>query len=1153
MLDRLLRGLVGDKPVEFGRRIMSAVTGPELTPLAERVLDHYKHTVLDPIHFHAATRSFTEELLRNTDPVDLVASLVISLPVAHATAARADGTRSYQLWNGYQWTMCHSMDQLETMPVQDWRLSDQQISAALTSYQQVILADPHQGLARTSFLAGIMRRAASGGPVLRAALIAFLDATLQGQKLGASQFRKLVEENLPALGVAREEIPTLALWAVKSREVQLRRDLLVADAGPLLGPVLEHVLDGGKDLYHSRSHQSQALQNLFGADARARGKAFSHLLDIIVTSSGYNNLQALARHNGFFSHELEPPARTIPWLDTLAIEMSKSKMELADPDRDHARLIFLLTCKEHYRTETSRLILKQLLKTAQAHPGGQTAQALKQLIGHSAYVVWAADVREVLRDGAHHAGSDPEKAANLPPIELPDFRSGDYTELRKLEEHFGSLLEPRLYDRVHSDYLEGLARLSYAIEAVPEGDGRVGEVGRLIGAAGLHFNASFLRDRTSTYVPMVTLFIERGRMLHELRGAFRPLVESQPDATQKLASLTHQIEKRSAPSAKWQQDVRVIWETLPQETRLDHLRRIVEVASPFIGHFGVTGEAYLRTMIYASASLPAADVGPMLTDFALKQCYVTREGIGMRSEKLGNACLWVLAELPDGAGVPYLARILARVKYPKVKSKIDTKLNEAAHKAGIGRAELDEISVPTHGLGRDGTRHVAFEQGKAVFRVARNSAKLEWFDDAGKQLKSPSKAMKDEKGLFKEVQADLKELNADLAIQPQRLQHFYLQPRAWPADIWRSRYLDHPLMRGFARKLVWWIDGPDGQSAAALPDDAGESLLDVAGNRVSLDGATVRLWHPMDAEVAAVEAWRDRLEALQVTQSFAQVWREVYALTDAERATGTYSNRWAAHILKQHQAMTLARLNGWRVTHRMWVDAANDEPWHLVIPAYNLVADYWVKGAGGDDPQVSGSAAYAYVSTDRVQFHRVHEGAGDSANGPRRGDPVALTEIPPVVFSEIMRHADLFTAVASIAADPDWLDRGRDADHPNQWARHAQDYWLQTNTATLVESGKRRRAMLERIVPRLKIAPLLKLEDRYLVVRGTWHEYEIHLGSGACSRGGRHICIVPKSSAEGDRIWLPFEGDRTLSIIISKALLLAADDKITDPVILRQL
>jgi hypothetical protein len=34
---------------------------------------------------------------------------------------------------------------------------------------------------------------------------------------------------------------------------------------------------------------------------------------------------------------------------------------------------------------------------------------------------------------------------------------------------------------------------------------------------------------------------------------------------------------------------------------------------------------------------------------------------------------------------------------------------------------------------------------------------------------------------------------------------------------------------------------------------------------------------------------------------------------------------------------------------------------------------------------------------------------------------------------------------------------------------------------------------------------------------------------------------------------LPFEGDMTLSVILSKAFLLAADDKITDPSILSQI
>jgi hypothetical protein len=36
-------------------------------------------------------------------------------------------------------------------------------------------------------------------------------------------------------------------------------------------------------------------------------------------------------------------------------------------------------------------------------------------------------------------------------------------------------------------------------------------------------------------------------------------------------------------------------------------------------------------------------------------------------------------------------------------------------------------------------------------------------------------------------------------------------------------------------------------------------------------------------------------------------------------------------------------------------------------------------------------------------------------------------------------------------------------------------------------------------------------------------------------------------------VFLPFEGDSTLSVIISKAFLLAEDKKITDPSIMRQI
>ena len=53
----------------------------------------------------------------------------------------------------------------------------------------------------------------------------------------------------------------------------------------------------------------------------------------------------------------------------------------------------------------------------------------------------------------------------------------------------------------------------------------------------------------------------------------------------------------------------------------------------------------------------------------------------------------------------------------------------------------------------------------------------------------------------------------------------------------------------------------------------------------------------------------------------------------------------------------------------------------------------------------------------------------------------------------------------------------------------------------------------------------------------------------------QYLCILPNAPARASspNLFLPFEGDNTLAIILSKAFLLAADHKITDPTILRQI
>ena len=54
----------------------------------------------------------------------------------------------------------------------------------------------------------------------------------------------------------------------------------------------------------------------------------------------------------------------------------------------------------------------------------------------------------------------------------------------------------------------------------------------------------------------------------------------------------------------------------------------------------------------------------------------------------------------------------------------------------------------------------------------------------------------------------------------------------------------------------------------------------------------------------------------------------------------------------------------------------------------------------------------------------------------------------------------------------------------------------------------------------------------------------------------QYLCIVSGRSAAAqgrERVFLPFEGDERLAIILGKAFLLAEDARIKDPTIIRQI
>lgn len=201
-------------------------------------------------------------------------------------------------------------------------------------------------------------------------------------------------------------------------------------------------------------------------------------------------------------------------------------------------------------------------------------------------------------------------------------------------------------------------------------------------------------------------------------------------------------------------------------------------------------------------------------------------------------------------------------------------------------------------------------------------------------------------------------------------------------------------------------------------------------------------------------------------------------------------------------------------------------PWARRL-ASGKTAQFWVESV---EQEASAQGIFLFVTTDQVRFGR------------------PLEQVPRVVFSEVMRDVDLFVGVASVGNDPTWNEGGPEGRYLHYWEQHA--------FGDLDAAAVNRKEVLQRLSPKLSIADQCSFEGRFLVVKGNLRTYKIHLGSAniLMEPNDQYLCIVPKLRKTGEtRAWLPFEGDRTLSIILSKAFLLAQDNQIMDESILRQI
>lgn len=609
--------------------------------------------------------------------------------------------------------------------------------------------------------------------------------------------------------------------------------------------------------------------------------------------------------------------------------------------------------------------------------------------------------------------------------------------------------------------------------------------------------------------------------------------------------------KGSKPSARWIEKTRTLLEPIDMQEYAETLRPwLKKVGQPRpkpdgapIAGIDLTllsdmNSDVLKGLVWACGLLGDEITIRTLGDLALV-CFKKVPGVGPRSGKVGNACLFALSQIANHAAILQISRIKQLAKFVPARRMAEKALSEAAHQLGISVTDAEELAVPTFDLNPDG-RMTKLTNGFSLELaiVGTTQVDLRVVKPNGSIAKSIPKIVKDnDSETVKTLKFVQKQIGQTLPAQRQRIEAMLRSPRTLSVSEWRSRYLDHPLVGQMCRRLIWQFDNNGHQRLGAWL--SGE-LVDSADSPISLshDADNVQLWHPIGSNATIVQAWRKWLNKHEITQPFKQAHREIYLVTDTEVESSIYSNRFAGHIVRYSQVRALAQQRGWAAGTLVVFDPTYNKPPSISLSDWQLRAEYWLDGAGDD---YNDAGMFNFAQTDQVRFY-----ASD------RREPLILNTIPQRIFSEIMRDVDLFVGVCSIGNDPNWADRGT----IDPFAQ----YWHDYSFGELRATAHTRRELLSQLIPRLSIAACCKLSDRFLVVRGQFRTYKIHLGSSNIQMepNDKYLCIVadrsgPSRDTTHSRIFLPFEGDTTLALILSKAFMLANDSAISDPTILKQI
>jgi len=605
--------------------------------------------------------------------------------------------------------------------------------------------------------------------------------------------------------------------------------------------------------------------------------------------------------------------------------------------------------------------------------------------------------------------------------------------------------------------------------------------------------------------------------------------------------------EQTMPGTKWKKRAHELMTAIGQDGVAETIRNWLELGptpgQPSEARSPIEDSAYQKGAVWCLALLPSHENATAMADFGIA-CLRKIPMLGAVSQKVGFACVQALGEMQHDAAVAQLARMRMKVRYTVALRLIEKSLRQAAERAGLTTEDLEDRSVPGFGLDADGRVEMQIADATAIIQLAPDGAvALLWKNPEGKLVKAAPATVR--KAFAKEVKtaaALAKEIEQTHAAQRARLEASFISPRTMPMAHWRTYFFDHPLLGFLGRRLIWAFRDVDSTERAGLLFDG--EMRNADGAPLDLSNAEqVRLWHPLSVEDAELQRWRERVFVAGVRQPFRQAYREFYRVTDDERQTRMYSNRFAGVLMRQHQFSSLCRARGW--TYRLMgshFDGGNTPSRSL--DAWNMHAEFYVDLPPDRDRQLresalneqSGAGINLFIGSDQVRFYRDRKEIG-------------IEEVPAIVYSEIMRDVDLFTSVCEVGADETWTDQGERGS--GVFAKTFE--WREVSSVLALRGD-----MLARVLPQTLIADRCKVERGVLEVGGQLGTYRIPLWGGAylvSEKTFRPLRIPQKllDSVDLKIDAIPLELDYRTETALRKAYILANDWNITDPELIKQL